>query len=286
MRVYFINIYRGHGTYLENGSLLAATAGNVRITNRLCTLQTARSPRYTAHIGDVVVGRIIGLASKRWALDVLAHQNATLLLSSINLPGGIQRRKSEEDERMMRRMLKEGDMVVCEVQAFFQDGGMSLHTRSKKYGKLRNGFGIKVEGGLVRRARIHFHILPCGVGCILGVNGWIWVYWPEPEKDQSQTKQTMTNDSEEAEEDEFTDRNMDLTKQQLETLARVGNCIRILASHQQKIDYPALLATYNVSLSHEVSTMINQSVAKDIMEAAGMGKGGDNIDQDEAEMMF
>jgi exosome complex component RRP4 len=37
----------------------------------------------------------------------------------------------------MRNFFEEGDLLVAEVQAFFSDGAMSLHTRSLKYGKVR-----------------------------------------------------------------------------------------------------------------------------------------------------
>lgn len=37
----------------------------------------------------------------------------------------------------MRTFFQEGDLLVAEVQAFFGDGAMSLHTRSLKYGKVR-----------------------------------------------------------------------------------------------------------------------------------------------------
>lgn len=36
----------------------------------------------------------------------------------------------------MRTFFEEGDLLVAEVQAFFSDGAMSLHTRSLKYGKV------------------------------------------------------------------------------------------------------------------------------------------------------
>ena len=74
------------------------------------------------------------------------------MLSSVNLPGGVQvrvltysavspltvfqRRKVESDELQMRTFFEEGDLLVAEVQAFFADGAMSLHTRSLKYGKV------------------------------------------------------------------------------------------------------------------------------------------------------
>ena len=48
-----------------------------------------------------------------------------------------QRRKLESDELQMRNFFEEGDLLVAEVQAFFADGAMSIHTRSLKYGKVR-----------------------------------------------------------------------------------------------------------------------------------------------------
>jgi exosome complex component RRP4 len=74
---------------------------------------------------------------KRWKVDAGGRQDAVLMLSSVNLPGGVQRRKLESDELQMRTFFEEGDLLVAEVQAFFADGAMSLHTRSLKYGKVR-----------------------------------------------------------------------------------------------------------------------------------------------------
>ena len=51
----------------------------------------------------------------------------------------IQRRKLESNELQMRGFFEEGDLLVAEVQAFFSDGAMSLHTRSLKYGKVCTG---------------------------------------------------------------------------------------------------------------------------------------------------
>lgn len=47
-----------------------------------------------------------------------------------------QRRRSTEDEQMMRKYLCEGDLISAEVQAIFSDGSLSLHTRSLKYGRV------------------------------------------------------------------------------------------------------------------------------------------------------
>lgn len=42
----------------------------------------------------------------------------------------------------MRTFFEEGDLLVAEVQAFFSDGAMSLHTRSLKYGKVGRVGGL------------------------------------------------------------------------------------------------------------------------------------------------
>ncbi|XP_017032241.1 exosome complex component RRP4-like isoform X2 [Drosophila kikkawai] len=82
-----------------------------------------------------------------------------LLRLSVNLPGGELRRRSAEDE----------------VQNIFEEGTLSLYTRSLKYGKLSQGILIKVFAALVKRRKMHFHNLPCGASVILGNNGYIWI---------------------------------------------------------------------------------------------------------------
>lgn len=49
---------------------------------------------------------------KRWKVDTNARQDANLLLSSVSLPGGVQRRKNESDELQMRQYFAEGDVLV------------------------------------------------------------------------------------------------------------------------------------------------------------------------------
>jgi hypothetical protein len=45
----------------------------------------------SCQVGDVVVGRVTEVAQKRWKMDVNGRQDAALMLSSVNLPGGVQR---------------------------------------------------------------------------------------------------------------------------------------------------------------------------------------------------
>ena len=46
--------------------------------------------RYNAQIGDLVVGRITEVQPRRWKVDAGSRQDAVLMLSSVNLPGGVQ----------------------------------------------------------------------------------------------------------------------------------------------------------------------------------------------------
>ena len=223
---------RGHGTYVDDGNVVSSVAGTIQRVNKLVSVKPIRA-RYTPQVGDLVIGRIVEVGSSRWKVDGNARQDAVLMLSSVNLPGGVQVRwqrvplhghamvkGTHPSEGRLNRMhsrcassLPRGmcvvyltltssyslQLLVAEVQAFFADGAMSLHTRSLKYGKvclspsnppalppvpystqLRNGQLVVVPPHLIRRLKSHFHHLPppcgpSGVDMILGLNGYVWV---------------------------------------------------------------------------------------------------------------
>ncbi|KOS20195.1 Exosome complex component rrp4 [Escovopsis weberi] len=176
---------RGHGTYILSGStsITSSLAGTLTKTNKLLSVRPLRA-RYTPEIGDLVVGRIVEVQAKRWRVDVAASQLAILAISAINLPGGILRKRTETDELQIRSFFAEGDLLVAEVQQLHQDGAASLHTRSLRYGKLRNGLFVAVGGtggggGVVRAKRQQWTMDTANAGAridvLLGVNGYIWI---------------------------------------------------------------------------------------------------------------
>ncbi|QLG71967.1 hypothetical protein HG535_0C03200 [Zygotorulaspora mrakii] len=165
---------RGHGTYFLDNMTYSSVAGTVSKVNRLLSVIPLKS-RYSPETGDHVVGRVAEVGNKRWKVDIGGKQHAVLMLGSVNLPGGILRRKSESDELQMRSFLKEGDLLNAEVQSLFQDGSASLHTRSLKYGKLRDGQFCEVPSSLIVRSKNQTHNLPGNVTVVLGVNGFIWL---------------------------------------------------------------------------------------------------------------
>ncbi|KAI8850574.1 hypothetical protein BC829DRAFT_389079 [Chytridium lagenaria] len=152
---------RGHGTYNEEESLVASVLGVVDRVNKLISVKPLRA-RFNGEIGDVVVGRVIEVGPKRWKVDIAAKQDAVLPLAA--------RRRSESDELQMRSLLNE-----AEIQAFFGDGAVSLHTRSLKYGKLRTGRWSRYHQVFVKRSKSHFLSLPYGIDIVLGLNGYIWI---------------------------------------------------------------------------------------------------------------
>ncbi|KAI7824874.1 hypothetical protein BC939DRAFT_396424 [Gamsiella multidivaricata] len=240
---------RGHGTYVEQEKVLSSVAGVVDRVNKLISVRPLHT-RYTGEIGDVVVGRITEVAQKRWKVDVNARLDAILMLSSVNLPGGVQRRKQESDELQMRNFFMEGDLVVAELQTFFADGAYSLHTRSLKYGKLRNGSFISVSPALVQRCKSHFHALPCGVDLILGLNGYIWVSAHVPQNlDEIDTEQVYSNKNKE-----------DITLADREAIARVVNCIRALAQEFIFINDTIISFAYEASLQYTLKDMHKREV--------------------------
>ncbi|XP_058757846.1 exosome complex component RRP4 homolog [Vicia villosa] len=167
-------VLKGHGTADLDGEVVATLCGVVERVNKLVYVRALRS-RYKPEVGDIVIGRVVEVAQKRWRLDINYSQNAYLMLSAMSMPDGVQRRRTALDELNMRCIFEEADVICAEVRGFQHDG-LHLQARSKKYGKLRTGQLITVTPYLVKRQKQHFHHLEqYGIDLILGCNGFIWV---------------------------------------------------------------------------------------------------------------
>lgn len=82
------NLFRGHGTYVDEDNTLRASVGGVlEKVNKLISVRPLKA-RYQGEIGDVVVGRITEVQQKRWKVDTNSKLDSVLLISSVNLPGG------------------------------------------------------------------------------------------------------------------------------------------------------------------------------------------------------
>ena len=109
-------------------------------------------------------------------ISLVVLMRTRCLCVQVNLPGGVQRRRTHEDQLQMRDLYVEGDLISAEVHQFYGDGALSLHTRSLKYGKLANGQFVRVRPSLIKRLKQHFFTLKsCGVDVVLGMNGYIFI---------------------------------------------------------------------------------------------------------------
>ncbi|XP_065224614.1 exosome complex component RRP4 [Planococcus citri] len=242
---------RGHGTYPEDDQLKASVAGIKEEIGRLICVKPLKA-RYNGEVGDVVVGRITEVTQKRWKVDTNSRLDSNLLLSSVNLPGGELRRRSAEDEQMMRKYLVEGDLISAEVQSIFQDGSLSLHTRSFTYGKLSQGILIKVYPALIKRCKTHFHHLPFGASVILGMNGFIWIC--PSTSIENDSSGGFTQDLEEK-----------IPKPDREVIARLRNCILALAASKIPLYDTTITYAYEESMKYEdLSDLLNPEAMLDI----------------------
>ncbi|KAJ8059668.1 hypothetical protein OCU04_011317 [Sclerotinia nivalis] len=249
------NTSRGHGTYVAPGSteIIGTVAGTVQKTNKLLSVRPLRA-RYTPEIGDLVVGRIIEVQSKRWRVDIGAPVLANLPLSAINLPGGIQRKRTETDELQIRTFFSEGDLLVAEVQQLYQDGSASLHTRSLKYGKLRNGVFMAVSGtggggGVVRARRQVWTIDTVHNGgkvdVILGVNGYIWICKNVEVKDG---ETSITRIEESVSSAAYSSQNDEITPETRREIARIKGVIQLLVEEGLRVDEEMVMKAYEAAV--------------------------------------
>ncbi|KAI1331815.1 exosome component 2 [Xylariaceae sp. FL0255] len=253
---------RGHGTFTtpDPPAIVSSVAGVLSKVNKLISVQPLRA-RYTPEIGDLVVGRIVEVQARRWRVDVGASLLAQLPLSAINLPGGIQRRRTETDELQIRTFFSEGELLVAEVQQLFGDGGAVLHTRSLKYGKLRNGVFFSVSGtgggGGVVRARRQAFALDIGHGAagdadkidvILGVNGYIWInHHIEGEGPTSESAggTSITRAEESVGLNVYSSQNDEILHSTLREIVRVRCVIEALVEHGLRVDEDTVVRGYH-----------------------------------------
>jgi len=247
----------GHGIYTDSeNKKYSSVAGFVTKVNNLFIVQPIKT-RYIGEIGHVVVGRITSVETNRWRVDINSTLDATLLLSSVNLPGGELRRRSEEDERMMRHYFIENDLISAEVQTVHQDGSLTLHTRNMNYGKLGQGNLIQVSSQLIKRQKVHFVSLPCGISIILGLNGNVWV--------------TTTAIQEAARKNGgFTPSIQPITLAERDNVTRISNCIKALARHSVLLYDTSINYAYEISQQYEIKEILYPNASADIAEKTEM----------------
>ena len=246
-------------------------SGVVERVNKLISVKPLKS-RYGGEVGDVVIGRIVEVTQKRWKVDINGRSDGVLMLSSINLPGGVQRRRTAEDQLNMRSFFVENDLISAEVQQYFSDGAVSLHTRSLKYGKLTNGIFVSVWPSLLKRCKTSFHTLPgTGVDVILGINGYIWISSTSHNENNNNTNNNIKEEKKDNINKQAEDKawfNAEQDGKVMENMTRIRNSILALMKCFVLIYPDTIMATFNYSLNIESKRMTDPDVVIDITRAA------------------
>lgn len=235
---------RGHGTQTIDDELVATISGFVERVNKLISVRPLNS-RYQGEVGDVIVGRIGEVGDKVWRVDVNSRQNGVLMLSSVNLPGGVQRRRTHADALQMRTFFEENDLISAEVQKLMHDGAISLHTRNAKYGKLMGGQFINVPPLMIKRCKQHFHSLENGVDLILGNNGYVWI---QPSSTDMQEDSSI-NSSGTSSVEKQKNAQKEISASMRENISRVRNSVMALSTARISIYRETVMDVYNESLA-------------------------------------
>lgn len=130
------------------------------------------------------------------------------------------------------------------MQSIFQDGGIGIHTRNLKYGKLVTGELINVQPGLIKRSRSHFLIFEWNVEVILGINGFVWVGKPRKAADQQDLDAIYSSTIEPVEE-----------AQRL-AISRTRNCILAMNNSFLLIDEETIRKVYHMSQVWELPSIL------------------------------
>eukprot|EP00756_Hemistasia_phaeocysticola_P021342 Hpha_TRINITY_DN15770_c2_g2::TRINITY_DN15770_c2_g2_i1::g.41292::m.41292/K03679/RRP4, EXOSC2; exosome complex component RRP4 len=271
---------------LSKYKLVASTCGRVVSDARLVRVVPPKG-RYVGSPGDCVIGRVIEVGAGRWRVNVGAHLDATILISNVNLPGGTLRRKSREDVKQMRSFFQEGDLLSAEVQKINRDGGISLHTRSARYGKLPKGIMVEVPSLLVRRLRTHFHNFDFGVSAVIGVNGSVFLH-KTPKGGYGDKPTGGGGDDDESEETKMTKRDLHAGGGELEekteivhlpptredrlAIARLRAALLLLGAARVEVSPLTMLDVYRTSIAEGISPpeMLHEEKAEALLSLARM----------------
>ena len=169
----------------------------------------------------------------------------------------------------------------------YQDGAASLHTRSLKYGKLRNGVFLAVSGtgggGGVVRARRQVWTVHTGNGggevdVVLGVNGYIWICKHVSEEELVEGKGgaqvSITSLDDRVSESMYSNRNGEIGAATRREIARLAGCVRALVEGGVRVDEDMVMRAYEASLDEgEMGNSGNEEGIGDSGEYLGGDRG-------------
>ena len=166
----------GRGTYSKNGNIYSSCLGLILTIDKLINVNTINKNNILDQ-GDVIIGKVVTVENGSWRVNINAKRFGVLNIVNVNLPSGEHRKRLEEDFLNMKTFFNEGSVLSGEVLTHNSDGHISLQTRNLKYGKMSNGLLVKVNSKSVIKMKSHFFNLCNNINCIVGMNGFIFIYY-------------------------------------------------------------------------------------------------------------
>ncbi|CAL4187731.1 unnamed protein product, partial [Meganyctiphanes norvegica] len=184
-----------------------------------------------------------------WRAEVISHLRNFISKTK-------NRRKGLEDERCMRGLLQEGDLVCVEVQKITDDGLLRLAARSSKFGKLMKHEVKVIHKILIVVNRGHIQYRVCGGKLIIGIVAYVFLLkLRTPEQRERMFLWESINKKVQ----------LDIRK----TIGRLYNCIRLLSHHSIMISPTSVMAAYDQSVESdlEIKDLLRPDVMQDIAMA-------------------
>ena len=143
------------------------------------------------------------------------------------------------------------------MQALGSDGGVALHTRSTKYGRLSRGQLVCVPPRLVKRLKQHFCSLSqYGVDVILGCNGWVWVQAREVRKEEAEAMEAEAMEADGAAEAEDAPDgawgagvDAPVAAEEREQVIRIAAAVRLLAALGRRVSPASIVEVVDAALA-------------------------------------
>jgi len=176
----------GNRAFREKEKIFSSTVGLVSLRGRVIKV-IPLAGRYMPKKGDVVIGKITGIGSSGWMVDIFAPYNADLNIGEATA-GYIDLNKTE-----LGSIFDVDEYVLGEVIAITERKFIKLTTKHRPYRKLQGGNIIRVSPTkiprIIGKEGSMISMLKNASGCeiVVGQNGLVWMKG-EPEKQAMITK--------------------------------------------------------------------------------------------------
>lgn len=160
--------------YRDGEKILACTVGMASVKGRVIKV-IPLAGRYMPKKGDVVIGKVTGIAHSGWTVDINSPYNADLNI------GEASRDYIDLNKTDMAHYFDYGDYMLAEIISISESKYVKLTTKYRPYRRLSPGNIIMVSPTkiprIIGKAGSMIKLLKDSTNCdvVVGQNGLIWI---------------------------------------------------------------------------------------------------------------